>query len=214
LTFSQSEEEVRRRSVECMGESLGELYFLLWKEVAWVHVTWVEYRRFFAAGQSTFDLLNATAPMFFYRLDYLMWHDIILHLCRLTDPPTSAGKNNVTLLSLSPKLDNQELQDRVKELAEDAKSATDFARDWRNRHIAHRSLSKAANPLSEPLEIATREKVDSALKSIRRVMNALESHFNDSETQYDQTQAAAGGAAALLSCLRKATAPGEDSNDL
>lgn len=198
-----SSDEVRSQAIEKMGEDLGQLFFLLRKEVAWVHLTWSEYRSLFASSHATFDLFNATAPSFFHHLDYWMWHDVLLHLCRLTDPVESVGKENLTLLALSPLIREPDLRSEVEELASEAKRATQFARDWRNRHLAHRSLSKARNPTGDPLAHASRAAVEAALRAIRDTLLALDGYYLKAETQYQHTQPAPGSAESMLYYLRK-----------
>src|SRR6185503_12931063 len=120
-----------------MGATLGELYFLLSRELAWLHFSWSEYRTLYGTSEETIGVLNSAAPRFFYYLDYLMWHDVLLHICRLTDPPASAGRNNLTLAQLPLAIADPILRDSVIDLLAAARSESEFARDWRNRHLAH-----------------------------------------------------------------------------
>jgi hypothetical protein len=59
-----------------------------------------------------------------------------------------------------------------------------FCRDWRNRYIAHRDLNLALNKPATPLEPASRDLVNEALSAIAKVLNAVESHYMDSNTQF------------------------------
>ena len=51
----------------------------------------------------------------------------------------------------------------------DALVATEFCRDWRNRHIAHRDLQLALKQGAEPLKPASRSKVREALEALKRL---------------------------------------------
>lgn len=60
-----------------------------------------------------------------------------------------------------------------------------FARDWRNRHIAHRDLALVINEGAIPLAGASRKGVKDSLHAIAAVLNVLESHYCGSEVGYD-----------------------------
>lgn len=205
-----SADEVRAQAIEEMGDDLGQLFFLLRGEVAWIHLTWSEYRSLFASGQELFDLFNATAPSFFAHLDDLMWREVLLHLCRLTDRRETGRKKNLTLLALPPLIQDPDLRRQVDRRVQEARNATQFARDWRNRHIAHRSLQRAKNPNASPLEPASRKAVETALDVIRAVMHLLDAHYFDQDTRYEMTQPAPGNSEALLYYLRRGADAAEE----
>jgi hypothetical protein len=78
--------------------------------------------------------------------------------------------------------------------------ATAFARDWRNRHIAHRDLKLALEASPTPLADASRAQVNEALKALEAVLNALAKHYFESETRFDLV-ARLNGAVSLLYVL-------------
>ncbi len=128
--------ETERYYVEQMGEPLGALFYALWQEVAWLNLKWQEYIELFGKKPSRVELLNKAAPLFFRIVQDALWYDILMHIARLTDPPKSRGKPNLTIRRLPELVGNQELDS----LVEEAKEAAEFCRDWRHRRIAHRDL--------------------------------------------------------------------------
>lgn len=202
MSKTQTEDELLRESQQFMGAELGELHFLLCRELAYLHLTWREYRALFARDQETFNLMNATAPRFFKRLNDSLWHATLLHLCRLTDPPDSVGKPNLTVRRLVATIDDSKLKEEVEHLALQAKERTEFARDWRNRHLAHRDLNRAKSPQVHPLSPASRADVEGALAALRDIMNRIERHYRDSEISYADTLPGPGGVDALFYFLR------------
>jgi len=181
-----------------MGEALGELHFLLWRETASLYVLWGEFKCLFADSKSTVDLLNSTAPAFFGQVQHLFWGETLLAICRITDPPTSAGKANLSLFQLKTTLTDPKLRSKFDRLAADARTKADFARDWRNRHYAHRDLSWSKDPALQPLARANREKVDRALHAIANALNLIQQHFEESTTSYQHSIEPLGGAATLV----------------
>jgi hypothetical protein len=72
-----------------------------------------------------------------------LWDDVLLHICRLLDPPQSGkDKENLTLRRLPPLVDPSIRAD-VERLLTEAQTKTAFARDIRNRHIGHIDVALA-----------------------------------------------------------------------
>jgi hypothetical protein len=89
-------DEIRAESVAKMGEALGNIRYELNNQIVLLHIRRKTYRELFGASPETIALLNTTAPAFFYDLERIMWEDVLLHLCRVTDVPES-GKNKPNL---------------------------------------------------------------------------------------------------------------------
>lgn len=187
-----------------MPAPLGKLHYDLWNEVVWLHAKWGQFRQLFGATPERVDLLNRTAPVFFYFLQDVMFEDVLLHICRLTDPPeTGRGhRQNLTLLRLETVIEVPQLRTEVAALLQDVSARSAFARDWRNRHIAHRDLPTARGLHPQPLAPASRQHVEDALGAIRAVMNRAQSYYQDSEVAYDAFQEP-GDAESLLYYLER-----------
>ena len=198
-----SPEEVRAATLEAMGSPLGELYDILYNQVAWVHVKWNEHRALFGTNKERVDFLNEAAPAFFASLQSTLWDDVLLHLCRLTDPEKSAGKPNLTLQRLPALISNPSLRKNVEDLLEQAKEKTAFAREWRNRRLAHREFPAGITEDLESLTPGSRHDVEEALAATRNVMNCIEMHYMKSSVLYEHSIEALGSVDALLRCLEK-----------
>jgi hypothetical protein len=184
----QSAEEQKKANIAAMGEELGTLYSALWQELAIGYVYWLEYVDLFGT-KSRIDILNRVASMFFRMIQDELWGMMLLNLARMTDPAFSGkDKANLSLQALPALLKDTGLKSTVAELLDNAYKATEFARDWRNRFIAHRDLGIALNKATTPLKDASRAQVKEALASLAAVLNALELHFFKSEgTHFDRT---------------------------
>ena len=191
-----SEEEVRERNIKAMAHPLGEFYSELSKEVAWLHLKWKDLRDLYFADQKTKDLLRDAAPEFFFNLNRMMWEDVLLHLCRLTD----RGKNKLTVTRLGNLIPDGDLKKKVLLLARDAKTKTKFARDWRNRRIAHREIHGDVPGL--PLAHRSTEKVEAALDAIRQTLSPVEKSYLNTTIAYKHSIEALGGVASLVSIMK------------
>ena len=180
-------EESKQNYKSAMGDTLGALFHSLWQEVAWVHIRWHEYVALYGDKPSRVALLNNTAPGFFRLVQDTLWEATLLHIARLTDPPCSAGKKNLTVQRLQDevRVRDAHVAQQVKTLSEKAKVAAGFCRDWRNRRIAHTDLSLALDEHPVPLEAADRDKVNTALSAIVEVLNAVSLHYMNSSSFFD-----------------------------
>ena len=179
--------EVKTEYVEHMGTSLGEQFSALWQEVAWLYFKWGEYDELFGKKPSRIQLLNKAAPQFFLVVEKVFWEDTLLHIARLTDPAQSPGKgkrSNLTIKAL-PGLVDASIKKSIAGFVRVAVQRTDFCRDWRNRHIAHRDLALALNGSANPLKPANRKKVREALEAIDDVLNAVLGHYISSQTMFE-----------------------------
>lgn len=130
------------------------------------------------------------------------WEARLLALARITDSPKSAGRENLTIRNLPTLISDPQTKTKVNELIEIALKATEFCRDWRNRHIAHRDLSLALKEPTEELAEGNRAKVNAALKAIADVLNAVQVHYMDQFTPFDFASAH-NGAITLLYLIHR-----------
>ena len=186
--------------VEKMGEDLGKVFHALWQEVAWLHSKWEEYVVLFGTKPSRIDLVNEAAPLFFRIVQDLLFEETLLHIARLTDPPKSAGKENLTIRMLPSLINKEKLKIDIQSRVDLAIDKAGFCRDWRNRRIAHHDFELALKEGATPLQPASREKVKAALEAIVSVLDAVTLHYFDSSTAFD-TSSNRGGAESLIYVL-------------
>jgi hypothetical protein len=190
-------DEAKQEHMEIMGEELGALYHALWNELAWLYSKWGEYVELFGTKPSRIELINKAAGHFFRVVQDALWEDSLLHIARLTDPPRSAGKENLTIRKLPDLITHEPTKRDVSELVEIAVEKADFCRDWRNRHIAHKDLGLAMKTGAEPLKPASRAKIKEVLGSISDVLNELSSHYMQSTTCFEGIGSSAGAVSLL-----------------
>jgi len=200
MAVSRTAEESRTYNVEKMGEDLGGVYSYLWQELVSLYTKWNEYVTLYGTKVSRIQILNKAAPCFFRVVQDSLWEDIVVHIARMTDPPKSMGKPNISVQQLPNLVEGAELKAQLEELVSVAKEASEFCRDWRNRRIAHRDLNLALGNDAVPLASGSIEKVRNALKAFSAVLDAVSTHYLESSTMFDMG-ASHGGAELLLRIL-------------
>lgn len=198
-----SAEQVRETKIASMGPELGELHYALYNEVAWLHMKWNDFRALFGTSPERIEFLNRVAPAFFHDLQATLFEDALLHLCRLTDPPESVGRPNLSIRRLSGLVSDIGLRTRLESLTQEVVEKTRFARDWRNRRLAHKELPSLNGEPVKPLAEASRQHVEEALAAIREAMNCVELHYQKSPVMFEHSIAHLGGVGSLLHYLEK-----------
>lgn len=190
-------DEILQSHIKHMGEKLGTYFNALWNEVAWLYTKWLEYDELFGIKPSRVDLLNDAAPTFFHIVQNCLFRDIILHIARLTDPPKTGGKKNLSIRSFPDQISSDTLKNEIGRLIEVAIEKADFCRDWRNRRLAHKDLKLALSEEVVPLKPASRGKVKDVLEAISSIMNAIARHYMDTTIVFDGLPRLKGGEALL-----------------
>lgn len=184
MTFTLPD-DVKRQHIERMGKDLGTVFNKLYNELAWLYIKWNQYVELYGVKPSRIDLTNQASPLFFRIVQDTLWEDTLLHIDRLTDPPKTGKKSNLTILLLSNLVEKDSMSAQVKSLCDIAVEKADFCRDWRNRHIAHIDLHLAMQEGATSLLPASRAKVKECLSAISDVLNAVASHYLKSTIMFE-----------------------------
>lgn len=186
MAQSYSAEEVYEQHLRLLGRELGSIYHALQNELTWLYAEWLEYTKLYGTSPTRVALLNDSAPFLFRLAQDSLWHDVLLGLARLTDPPKSAGKRNMPIKRLPEAVDDSTLTSELQELVRDAERLCEFARQWRHKHLAHRDFDLAVmNAGANPLPAVSRQQVGAALAGLSAVLNKIESHYFSSEVGFE-----------------------------
>jgi len=162
--------------VEKYGPDLGETFFH-------VHVQWCQlfnvfsqYANLFGKPKERVDLLNEIAGPFFNTVQDTFHDQILLGICRLTDPAQSMKKvnpnRNVSVLRLALLLKDEDVGPEIEDMANSAKVAADFARIQRDKKISHSDFDVATGRSIIPSG-ASIVQMRKAIKAIYEVIFAV-----------------------------------------
>ena len=141
----------------------------------------------------------------------MLFEGILLHITRLTDPPRSAGRENLTIQKIPPLVSDQRLTGILQSKIGVAIQKSVFCRDWRNRHIAHQDLQLVIEEGINPLQSANKRMVQEVLDAIADVLNTLILHYDQSEIGFGIMHNN-GGAESLLDFINDALGTEEEDN--
>ena len=179
--MNESGEATKQRYKNQLGEEFGTAFHGLWSEWVWGRMRLNEFRVLFNRAENV-DLLNAFGGNFTWDIQRIFWDDLLLRICRLTDPPRSGGKENlsVTLLPEFCGDDDETLSEEVRRGAQTAVQKAEFARAWRNRRISHTDWASAKRE-GKPLPEASLQKVASTLDAVHTVLNTISRRIMNAE---------------------------------
>lgn len=178
-------DEIRADYISAMGQELGANFYELYRELVGLHVLWQQYRQLFGDTTDTVQLLNRTAGLFFKIVQDELWDSVLLGISRMTDPAVTGKNKNLTLQSLPPLITDPSLKAETQDLCAKAVTTAEFAREHRNKRIAHQDHNYLSDRNSNPLSGISRVAVENMLASLRDIMNRLDNHFRDNTVLYE-----------------------------
>jgi hypothetical protein len=188
--------------VSTLGKELGPYFYALHRAVVELHIVWQQYRQLFGEDAETIDVLNKNAALFFQIIQDELWDSVLLRIAALTDAPEMRGRKNLSIRALPALMPNVELTDEIQKLCDEALKETEFAREHRNKRIAHNDHDYHVNRAAVSLNGISRAKVELMLDTIRKVMAVVNSKLRDVDCRYD-IFIDYSGARALVHKLRK-----------
>jgi hypothetical protein len=156
-----------------LPESFKPLFIGISHYLINLNYKWRFYQELFLEKDNSLILMH-TAPMFFFAIEQSLRNDIILSICRLSDP--ERVKNDVNL-SLATLINNTEPINKVNDLYEEFKENSKFFRKCRNKLIAHNDL-EVFNDKSILIPLLDKEKVDKSLLLSEKILNLIAQRYN------------------------------------
>lgn len=186
-----------------MGDEAGHSFYQVHHKLVELHMLWQQYCNLFGQDDETVALLNRTAGLFFKVVQDELWDSVLLGISRMVDPPKTLRRKNLTLCSLPELVLDAGLRAELHTLCEAASKAAAFAREHRNKRIAHQDHGYLTNRNANALNEISRDKVNEMLAALRAVANRVHLHYFDSTVMYE-TFIETTGAELLVGKLRKA----------
>ena len=165
----QTHDKIRKRYEDALGSEFGGLLWHLWNDLANARLACDELTFLFGKERHA-EELSILGNVFTADIFRTFSESLVLRIARLTDPATTGRHRNITIRALPQYLDSYEpLRGKVKVLIAEALDRTGFARQLRNKHLAHRDLLSADYPERMNLLAEILPKSDAAIKSIHAV---------------------------------------------
>jgi hypothetical protein len=178
-------DEVEKKYIEAMGAQLGPIFNRLQTECTLMNSTWRQFVELFGTSQKRVEVLAWSAEYFFEVVREVFLESTLLKLCRITDPASSPNKKKNVTVALLTELVDDSLRPQIASALPEVLASAQFARDWRNRHIAHQDFDLIFADTPEPLAVVTRKKVSDALEAVNDLLNIVENHYSKATMAFD-----------------------------
>lgn len=182
-------------------EDFRVLFMWLSQDLAALYVKWNFYLGLFSSHENT-ELMSDLAQSSFQIIEEAIRSDLTMGICRLSDPPKSSGKKNLSIKTLVNKCENIKNLN-LKESFDEFNEACGPIRHLRNKKEGHNDLNTKIKPKDNPLPGIGRKQIDKILNEASKILNVIYKEYVDSKLAFDVT-IHRGGASDLLDCLEKA----------
>lgn len=190
--------EIKKEMVEKLGEDFGSLLYSLHNEIIWLTFRWTEFKELYGTKETRIELMNETAPLLFYMIQKVFWENLLVGVCRITDPPKTSGKKNMTIRSLPNFLTDRDFKIQIESEINTLLVESEFCRDWRNRWIAHADFDLTTEQHhAKPLAPATRKQLKEVIERIHSIYNKIELRYLKTTTVFGYLKSGRGAIALL-----------------
>lgn len=181
-------------------ERLREAFLAFREQCIWLQTCYNIYAVLFESDQSTKEILSGTAQLFFGDLNLILIEYCLLQVCKLTDPPRSNGRDNLTVKYLNGLLDAENLLTTEITAASDGlENYRNLIKDGRNRIISHADKETLLTDLV--LAGHTRSDVHTFFENLYKYVDAVGIAVGDGPLDF-RTTSGPGDALDLLRYLR------------
>ena len=119
-------------------EELQKEFELLREQAIRLRTMYNTFNHLFDSGCETKDILFKSASLFFTDINDMMQEYIILLVCRLTDPPETSGKPNLTIPRMNKLLyENNCFSPEIKTLSDGILAYRKLLNPVRNKIVSH-----------------------------------------------------------------------------
>ena len=179
-----------------LPEDIREVFMWLCQDVASLQNKWSFYLGLFSSQENA-ALLSNLAQSSFQIIEESLRDDMTMAICRLSDPPRSMGKDNLSLTALVQQCGEV---DSVPELLKDFLDACEPVRQYRNKRVGHNDLNTTIKPRDNPLPGIGRGQIDRILQLASVILNTIYQRFVDGELYFAPFHI--GGADTLIYWLK------------
>jgi hypothetical protein len=180
---------------------IRDLALRLREDLARLRLKWSYHRELFGSRENT-RLLTDTARACFQVVEESLRYDIILSLCRLSDPSRTLGGESPSFATLVAQCGDIP---RAEDLLTAFQAACGPVRRYRHRHLGHNDPEAIIEPQQRVLPDVDPSQLDEILGLAGGLLRAIFAYYSAGDPLFQPVHA--GSAADLIHCLRGAHQP-------
>lgn len=170
-------------------------------QCVWLQTCFNTFAALYESGETTDQVLSRSAPLFFHDLNLILIEYCLLQVCRLTDPPSRLGRENLTVKHINDLLKAQnKLTSEISAASDGLAHYRSLIQDSRNWLISH--ADKRAVLAELPIGAHSKGEVEAFFANLYRYVDAV-GHVADVGPLDFRTTAGAGDVIDLLRKLKR-----------
>ena len=158
---------------ERIPEEFRDSFMQLREDISMLQHKWNLYLELFSKAETT-ALLSDVAPAFFQTIEESLRNDMIMAICRLSDPARALGGE---ILSLATLVGQCGKVPNIDARLTAFQSAAGCVRLLRNQRLRHNDLTTRIDPRDDLLPGIDRSRVDEILRLASEIMKAIHGHY-------------------------------------
>lgn len=170
-----------------LPEEIADQFEAAKQQLITASAKWQLVEQLFAKSQVRSDFLGRTGSGFFALIRDSVVTDVMISLGRLLDRPHLKGNDNLTLerlMTAVSELGNEELAPKLADHLQNAKTAYEATRLYRNKRLAHNDLKTILEQDTMSLPPATVGEIRTTLREAGEFLNAIDLHYQKSTTTF------------------------------
>jgi hypothetical protein len=181
-------------------QAIGPAYTAFVKDVSFLLAKWDTFEELFGSERGLAPMRKA-ARFASLVIQSVLMDEIMLHVCRLTDPPPGGTEQNLTLHTIMDSIRGKFEHSEMKPLSRIKKEIEKLAeplRDHRNDRISHTALERALSPKPDWPHVSY-DHVRTILGKFREFVLTMSGNYDAAQ---DVKPVIAEGAAGIVAYLR------------
>jgi hypothetical protein len=176
-------------TVKSIPDEIAPIYNVIHNQLTWAYSLWNELKYLFSE-QIRLDLINHSAPTYFFNMQQATLIEIQLIICRLSDEASFGKKANVSFPRLSEMIHSLDKDDIANKMQEELNKANDEigeVRGRRNKLIGHLDYQALIVDEISPIPELTETQINNSLSAFSRSFNVVAGHFLDTGIGFEHT---------------------------
>jgi len=184
-----------------LPEEIREIFMWLCQDLASLQDKWCFYLELYSSEENAM-LLSDLARYAFQIIEEMARYDITMAICRMSDPPKSLGKDNISIPTLIQKCRDIDYDiSGINALKECFLKACEPVREYRNKRVAHHDYNTTIQPHDNLLPDIGRKQIEKIIQLASEILNTIYQHSVDGEFYFQPSQT--GGADTLIIWLKR-----------
>lgn len=197
MADEKNSKEIEKEMIEVLGSEQGKLFNSIQNEFILLGEKFKHFKELFMTDESRIQVMNKTAPFFFFSLQRILLDDLVMNISRLTESEMNRKFRNATLKGFIRSFDKERLSPEIFQYFNLCLKSVQCLNDWRDKRVAHRDFDIHVNNKVINLKYV---EIENCMGGLTSLMKALYSHFFNSDFMYEFFSPT-GGASSLLKHL-------------